>query len=83
MYAFTATTYFWPGEAVSPFRTYISFDCNHWTQVTPTITGGNGNWPTYTYTLNNLSNTNFVRIRWGNNTSAHSWNPQLGQVIIR
>jgi len=81
MYNFRATTYFWPGEAVAPFSISTSFDCNHWTQVTPGITGGGGNWPTYTYTLNNLSNTNFVRIRWGS-SSGHSWNPQIGQVII-
>ncbi len=91
MYAFTATTYFQLGKPVVPFNIYTSFDCKHWNLVRPTITagtigtGGNAS-PltyTYTYTLMGLSSTNFVRIRWGNQSSAQKWSAQLGQVIIR
>lgn len=81
MYSFRATTYFWPHEAISPFLIYISFDANHWTQIAPTITGGGGDWRQYTYSVGNLSNTNFVRIRWGNSVGK-SWSPQIGQVVI-
>ena len=81
MYAFRATTYFWPGEPLSPFLLYTSFDANHWSQITPTITNDGGDWPQYTYRIGNLSNTNFVRIRWGD-PIGKSWSPQLGQIAI-
>lgn len=81
MYSFSATTYFWPNAAISPFLIYISYDANHWTQISPTITGGGGDWRQYTYSISNLSSTNFVRIRWGNPVG-QSWSPQLGQVVI-
>ncbi|GAC1504350.1 MAG: hypothetical protein NVS2B12_16950 [Ktedonobacteraceae bacterium] len=81
MYSFSATTYFWPRELVSPFLIYVSYDANHWTQIRPNITGGSGDWRQYTYSVSNLSNINFVRIRWGNPVG-QSWSPQLGQVVI-
>jgi hypothetical protein len=85
MSSFQATTYFWPGEAVSPFSIYTSADDSNWTLVTPSISvtsgGGNGNWDRYVYDLAGLSNVNYVKIRW-NNTSGQFWNPQVGQVTL-
>ncbi len=77
-------SYFWPYEAVSPFSLYTSADNVTWILATPEIAmlyQGTGNWPQYTYTLRDLSNTNFVKVVW-NNTNGHAWSPELGQVII-
>jgi hypothetical protein len=81
MYSFRATTYFWPAEPISPFLLYISYDARQWSQVTPTITNNGGDWRQYIYSISNLSNTNFVRIRWGDPVGK-SWSPQLGQIMI-
>ncbi len=79
--SFTAMAYFWPGEPISPYTLYTSADGTSWTQVTPTIFAGTGNWQEYTYTVNSPARANFMRILWGNPTGV-SWSPQLSQVVI-
>jgi hypothetical protein len=80
--SFEAITYFWNSEAVSDFSTFTSSDGSNWTQVTPTITNNGGNWSQRVYKLNNLSNTNYVKMRW-NNTSGQSWSPQIAKITIQ
>jgi hypothetical protein len=81
MTAFEAVGYFWPTEAVSQFSFFTSKDGLNWNPATPTINGGDGNWTRYSYSLGQLSNVNFVKIRW-NNTKGIFWNPQLSRVVI-
>jgi hypothetical protein len=78
---FTATAYFWPGEPVTQFSFFTSGDGLNWNQVTPTITNGGGNWLKYTYSLNNLSGINFIKLRW-NNFNGVSWNAQVSKVNL-
>lgn len=81
MKSFQAIVYFWPGEAISPFSIYTSSDDQHWVAQTPVITGQSGNWERYVYTLNNLSNVNFVQLQW-NNMNGQTWTPQVSSVTF-
>ncbi len=85
MTSFQATTYFWPSQSASPLSdlsVYTSADNVHWTAATPTVSGGTGNWTEYAYTLSNLSNVNFVQMRWSVTTN-NSWAQQIGQVTLK
>ncbi len=79
--AFQAITYFWPGEPISPFSIYTSSDESTWMSSNPEIIKIDGDWFEYIYTLNNMSEVNYVKIVW-NNTTGQSWNLQLGAVTI-
>lgn len=81
MTSFQAIAYFWPSEPVSHFSIYISSDGKGWKLSDPAITRMGGDWIEYVYTLNGLSNVNYVKMVW-NNTSGHPWNPNLGEVSI-
>jgi hypothetical protein len=85
MKSFQAITYFWPSQSGSPLKdlsVYTSADAVHWTAATPTLSGGTGNWIEYTYTLSNLSNVNFVQMRWSV-TANNDWAQQVGQVTLK
>ncbi len=81
MTSFQAISYFWPQEAIIPFSIYTSSDGSNWTLYKPTVSKLDGDWLEYIYTLNGLSNVNYVKMVW-ENTSGHSWNPNLSQVTI-
>ncbi len=81
MISFQAITCFWPNEPVSHFSIYTSSDGSNWTLSNPSITEFYGNWFEYIYTLNGLSQVNYVKMVW-NNTSGQAWSPQLGEVTI-
>ncbi len=81
MTSFQAIAYFWPGEPISHFSIYTSVDGRNWIISHPTISSINGNWAEYIYTLNGLSNVNYVKIVW-NNRNGRVWNPELGEVTI-
>ncbi len=81
MVSFQAISYFWPAEPVSAFSIYTSADGKNWTPATPQIVSIYGDWPEYIYTLQGLSNTNYVKMVW-NNLTGQTWNPNLGAVSI-
>ncbi|GAC1398999.1 MAG: hypothetical protein NVS4B12_05030 [Ktedonobacteraceae bacterium] len=81
MRSFQAIAYFWPSEPVSHFSLYTSTDGRSWTLAKPIINNIDGNWAQYVYTLNGLSDVNYVKLVW-NNTSGQIWNPTLGDVTI-
>ena len=81
MTSFQAIVYFWPGEDVSYLSIYTSADGHHWTLSKPTISSIYGNWLEHVYTLNGLSQVDYVKMMW-NNTKGQSWNPTLGEVTI-
>ena len=79
--SFQITTYFWPNEAVSPFSFYISSDGTNWTQVNPGAATNSGNWQQIVYSLSNLTNASYLKVRW-NNTGGQYWSPQISKVVI-
>lgn len=73
--------FFEPPEApAQPNEFYASPDGLNWKRVSPTVTGGQGNWRKSVYTLSRLTNVNYVKIRWGPGDPAGA--PELGQVTI-
>jgi hypothetical protein len=81
MTSFQAIAYFWPGEPVSHFSIYTSANGRNWILSHPVISSIGGNWLEYIYSLNGLSNVNYVKMVW-NNTSGQPWNPNLGEVSL-
>lgn len=78
---FEATTYFWPFEPVSHFDILTSTNGLDYTLAMPTIQTTPSHWFQITYSLMNLANVNYVKIRW-NNLAGQSWSPQIGRVRI-
>ncbi|GHO46903.1 hypothetical protein [Ktedonospora formicarum] len=81
MTSFQAVTYFWPQEPISHFSIYISADAINWSEVSPTITGGKGNWTRYDYHVKGLTGVNFIKMRW-NNITGQAWSPQISSVTL-
>ena len=81
MVSFQAIAYFWPAEPVSPLSFYTSADGTNWTAVVPGVVSLGGDWLEYIYTLQGMSNTNYVKIVW-NNLTGRVWNPNLGAASI-
>lgn len=81
MRSFQAIAYFWSGEPMSHFSFYTSSDNRNWVLSHPTISILGGNWIECVYTLNDLSNVNYVKLVW-NNTRGQPWNPNLGEISI-
>src|SRR6266487_2391324 len=79
MTSFQAIAYFWPYEPVVHFSIYTSSNGRNWTLSQPEISRLGGNWLEYIYTVNGLSNVNYIKMIW-NNTSKHTWNPELSEV---
>lgn len=76
----TATTYHWPGEAVSHFSFAYSSDNVTFTPITPNITNAGGDWIKVAYSLDLPSEANYVRITFP--ASPSGWTPQLGQIVL-
>ncbi len=68
MVSFQAIVYFWPSEPVSSLSFYTSADGTNWTAVVPGVVSLGGDWLEYVYTLQGLSNTNYVKMVWNNLT---------------
>ncbi len=86
MTSFQAIVYFWPPQSDSPLSqlmTYTSANGTNWTAATPAVSGGSGNWIVYKYTLSNLANVNFVKMRWLETASNNYWAQQVGQVTLK
>ena len=81
MQSFQAIAYFWPGELISHFSIYTSADGSGWARAQPQITEIYGKWFEYIYTLNGLTQVNYIRMIW-NNTGGEPWNPSLGAISI-
>ncbi len=81
LHAFQALSYFWPSEPVDHFALYTSPDGTNWTLAHPQIHELRGDWTGYIYTLDALTNTNYVKIVW-HNLKGQPWSPQLAQVVL-
>lgn len=81
MTSFQATAYFWPGEPVVHFSVYTSSDGRHWTRSQPAVSGLGGDWLEYVYTLDGLSDVNYIKMVW-NNVGEQEWSPELSEVTI-
>ncbi len=81
MTRFEAVAFFWPGETVSPFSFFTSSDGANWTAVNPVVSGSSANWNKSVYSLGNLSNANYLKLRW-NNTEGQFWSPQISKMTI-
>jgi mannan endo-1,4-beta-mannosidase len=79
--SFNAVTYFWNSETPAHFHMFTSVDGQTWKAATPQIAGGQGDWRQFTYTLSNLTNVNYVKMRW-NTASTQPWAAQISQVTI-
>jgi hypothetical protein len=79
--SFQAITYFWPNEQIDNFSIYTSADGNTWKLTQPEMSEVAGNWPQYVYSVNGLSDTNYVKIVW-NNIHGKNWSPTLGEISI-
>lgn len=79
--SFQAATYFWPNEPVDNFSIYTSSDGSTWQLTHPEISKIATNWSEYIYSVNGLSNANYVKIVW-NNIHGKPWSPELGAVSI-
>ncbi len=81
MTSFTVVGIFAPEQTETDFQFYTSPDGTNWTGVTPGKTTGRFGWDDFTYTLNNLSNVNYLKVQW-NSPGTTSWDPQLAQATI-
>ena len=78
--SFTATAYFWPGEATNHYSFAYSSDNSSFTPVVPTIIDAGGDWHKFVYQLNLPAGANYVRVIFP--TSTNHWTPQLGQIVL-
>ncbi|UQZ32249.1 hypothetical protein C2I18_01020 [Paenibacillus sp. PK3_47] len=62
---------------------YISADGIQWKRKNPRVImlGKTANWIKYTVSLHDLSDANFVKIKWSG-TKENKWSPQLSSVTI-
>ena len=81
MTSFKATTYFWNSEAPAHFTVFTSPDGKTWKAASPKISGGQGDWQQFIYTLDALSNVAYVKMRW-NTASTQPWAAQISQVTM-
>ncbi|MCU6793378.1 hypothetical protein OB236_14820 [Paenibacillus sp. WQ 127069] len=78
---FQAVTYFHPTlDPIHHFSFYTSMDGVVWNKATPVISGGEGNWIRYIYTLSDLTAVNYVKMKW--NAGGTNWNPQISRVLM-
>jgi len=86
MKGFVASSYFWPGEAITNFQFATSPDGVTFTAIAPTETAVPDptatNWTVVGYTNSTVPpGTKFLKITFANST-ANYWNPQLASVQI-
>ncbi|CAH1059594.1 hypothetical protein [Paenibacillus pseudetheri] len=82
MVSFQARTFFYP-ENMSHFKIYTSFDGVNWRLRVPDIIEGEQyeDWPQIIYALDNLEDTNFVKIVW-TGSEGYFWTPQITKVLM-
>ncbi len=79
--SFQASAYFWPSESVSHFSIFTSSDGRSWELTNPAIYKIKNDWTEYIYTLNDLSDANYIKVQW-NNTGGQVWSPVLSTVSL-
>lgn len=77
--AFTA--WYWPDQPVIPLTVSGSADGTNFTTLTPQITGGTGNWKKYDYSVEGLSDVNYLRVSW-DGAQGQPWTPQIGELTL-
>jgi hypothetical protein len=77
----TFTAWYWPDQPVIPLTVSGSTDGTNFATLTPQITGGTGNWKKYDYSLDGLSNVNYLRVSW-DGAQGQPWTPQVGELTL-
>jgi hypothetical protein len=81
MTAFRAIGYHWPQQATSHFSFFTSANGSTWTAVTAAVESTDSNWKRAVYTVKNLSNVHYVKVRF-NNVAGENWAQQLAQMEL-
>ncbi|TFB58310.1 carbohydrate binding domain-containing protein [Cryobacterium sp. Sr3] len=73
--------WYWPDQAVAALTVEGSADGSTWTTLQTQTRAGVGNWKPYTYSVEDLTGVNHLRVSWPQ-FAGEIWTPQIGSVSI-